>query len=274
VTHHSQKSLGVPAVAALLFLPAVCAAQSGYTITTFAGNNTSGFSGDAGAATSAQLAGPISLWVDSSGNLYIADENNNRIRKVSAGTITTIAGNGTKGYAGDGLAATNAATELNLPNAIALDKSGNLYIVDSGNYVIRKVVSGGTISTIAGDNLTSSQVGAGFGGDNGPATMAQLGLCSGIAVDGAGNVYISDTGNNRVRKVDTSGNITTVVNGGISGGAVGSSGDGGLAVQAHINNPEGLAMDAAGNLYIADTNNNKIRKVSQRPHLHVRRRPF
>jgi len=262
VTHHSQKSLGVPAVAALLFLPAVCAAQSGYTITTFAGNNTSGFSGDAGAATSAQLAGPISLWVDSSGNLYIADENNNRIRKVSAGTITTIAGNGTKGYAGDGLAATNAATELNLPNAIALDKSGNLYIVDSGNYVIRKVVSGGTISTIAGDNLTSSQVGAGFGGDNGPATMAQLGLCSGIAVDGAGNVYISDTGNNRVRKVDTSGNITTVVNGGISGGAVGSSGDGGLAVQAHINNPEGLAMDAAGNLYIADTNNNKIRKVS------------
>ena len=151
-------------------------AQSGYTITTVAGTGTSGFTGDGSAATSAELAGPIGLAVDSSGNIYIADENNSRIRKVSGGTINTIAGNGTKGYLGDGAAATSA--ELWTPNAVALDKSGNLYIVDSGNWVIRKVTTGGTISTVAGNEFTSSTVSppGGYGGDNGPATSAQIAL--------------------------------------------------------------------------------------------------
>jgi len=247
--------------AALLLLPALSVAQSGYTIGTFAGTGGSaGFSGDGSAANTAQLSGPIGLVVDSSGNLYIADENNQRIRKVSGGTINTIVGNGTKGYSGDGAAATSA--ELSLPNAVALDKSGNLYILDSGNWVVRKVTTGGTISTVAGNQFNSSQQSGGFAGDNGPATSAQFALATGVAVDSAGNMYISDTGNNRIRKVDTNGNMSTVVNGGISGGTVGSGGDGGPGIQARINNPGGLAVDTAGNLYIADTNNNKIRKLA------------
>ena len=245
--------------AALLFLPALCLAQaqSGYTISTVAGTpGTSGFTGDAGPATSAELAGPICVAVDSSGNLYIADENNNRIRKISNGTINTVAGNGTKGYAGDTGTATNA--NLSTPNAVAVDKSGNFYIADSGNFVIRKVTSGGTISTVAGDNLVSSTTGGGFGGDGGVATQAQISFSAGVAVDSNGVIYIADTGNNRVRKVGTDGNISTYAGG---NGVAGSSGDGGPASQAHLNSPEGLAVDAAGNLYIADTLNNRIRRV-------------
>ena len=253
VTNHTKK---FAAVAAVLFFPALCAAQSGYTITTIAGNGTAGFGGDSGAATAAQLSGPIGLAVDGSGNLYIADENNQRIRKVSGGNITTFAGNGLRGYAGDGQA--SSTWEFNVPNAVALDKSGNLFIVDSGNYVVRKV-AGSNISTVAGNQLTGSTTNGGYGGDNGPATMAQLSFCSGVAVDGNGNIFISDTKNNRIRKVDSSGNISTVVDG---IGAVGSSGDGGQGFLAHINNPGGLAVDAAGNLYIADTGNNRIRKLA------------
>src|ERR1051326_3446657 len=200
------------AAAALLFFPAWSAAQSGYTISTIAGTPGSpGFSGDSGAATSAQLAGPISLAIDSSGNLYIADENNQRIRKIAGGNISTYAGNGARGYLGDGAAATSA--QLSVPNAVALDKSGNLYIVDSGNFVVRKVTSDGKIATVAGNNLSSIQTNGGFTGDGGLATNAALAFSSGVAVDGAGNIFIADTNNNRIRKVDAgTGNISTVVN--------------------------------------------------------------
>src|SRR5262249_16006754 len=161
----------------------------------------SGFSGDGSAANAAQLAGPNSVAVDTSGNLYIADENNNRIRKVAGGTISTLAGSATRGYAGDGQSATGA--QLAVPNAEAVAKSANSYILDSANFVVRKVISIGTISTIAGNQFISSQVGGGFGGDNGQAVNAQISFSSGIAVDGSGNIFIADTNNNRIRKVDT-----------------------------------------------------------------------
>ncbi|HEY2016729.1 MAG TPA: IPT/TIG domain-containing protein [Bryobacteraceae bacterium] len=252
MTLDTKQFLRVLATAVLLSFPAQ--AQSGYTITTFAGaGGISGFAGDGGAATAAQLAGPICVAVDSSGNVYIADENNNRIRKVSSGTITTVAGNGTQGYSGDGQAATSAM--LHTPNAVAVDGSGNIYISDTQNLVVRKVDTKGTITTIAGNNLAG---GPGFTGDNGPAIQASLGFVSGLAVDGSGNIFIADPGNQRIRKVDSKGTITTVA----GTGTVGSAGDGGPGTVARLNNPLGLAVDPAGNLYIADTGNNKIRKLA------------
>jgi uncharacterized protein (TIGR03437 family) len=145
---------------------------------------------------------------------------------------------------------------------VAVDKSGNIYILDSGNWVVRKVTSSGTISTIAGNQFTSSQVGGGFGGDNGLAINGQLSFSSGVAVDSSGNIFIADTNNNRIRKVDTKGVITTVVSGGNAGGTAGNGGDGSQGVNARVNGPQGLAVDAAGNLYIADTKNNEIRKLA------------
>src|SRR5215469_13563914 len=136
----------VAILGALVFLASGCFGQAPtYKISTVAGTGTSGFSGDGGAATGAQLSGPISLAVDGSGNLYIADESNQRIRKISNGTITTVAGNGTGGYTGDGAAATSAT--LATPNAVAVDGSGNIYIMDSANFVVRKV-AGSNISTV------------------------------------------------------------------------------------------------------------------------------
>ena len=228
-------------------------AQTGYTITTIAGNNTTGFSGDGGPATAAQLAGPISVTIDGSGNLYIADENNQRVRKVSGGNITTVVGNGTEGYSQDKTTATSA--ELATPNAVAVDHSGNLYVVDSLNFIVREV-TGGTISTVAGNYLNLAPA---FSGDGGLATNALLSFCTGVAVDSSGNIFISDNGNNRIRRVDAkTGNMSTFAGNGV----VGTSGDGGAATLAHLNSPEGLAVDSAGNLYIADTDNNKVRMVN------------
>ena len=216
-------------------------------ITTAAGNGTYGFSGDDGSATSAQLSHPSGVAVDSAGGLYIADSDNRRIRKVTNGVIITVAGSGVPGYSGDNGPATSA--QLNDPQGIAVDSSGNLYIAD-GTYRIRKV-SNGVIITVAGNGTCC------FSGDNGPATSAQLNLPVGVAVDSAGNLYIADTINSRIRKV-RNGVITTVA----GNGTYGFSGDNGPATSAELAYPDGPTVDSSGNLYIADSYNNWVRKVS------------
>jgi len=214
-----------------------------------AGNATAGFSGDGSAATKAQLNFPTGLALDSSGNVYIADSLNHRVRKVSGGSISTIAGNGVVSYSGDGGLASSA--QLNTPQAVAVDSSGNFYIADTLNNVVRKVTAGGAISTIAGNGT------AGYGGDGGAATAAQLNHPQGIAVDSSGNVYVADTQNARVRKI-SGGTITTVA----GNGTPGYGGDGSAASAAQLFDPIGVAVDSAGNLYIADFTNERIRKVS------------
>src|SRR5208282_1987439 len=220
-------------------------------ITTVAGTGTAGYNGDNMAATSAELNNPAGAAVDSAGNLYIADENNNRIRKVdTSGNITTVAGTGTGGYNGDGIAATTA--KIFLPYGVAVDSAGNFYIAATLNYRIRKVSAGGTITTVAGNGMLGSI------GDNGPATSAELSNPEGVAVDSAGNVYIGDTFNQRVREVNvTTGTITTVAG---TGGA-GYNGDNMPATSADLTVPYGVVLDSAGNLYIADQGNNRIRRV-------------
>jgi len=218
-------------------------------ITTVAGNGTSGFSGDSGPATSAQLNLSImgAVLVDSVGNLYIADTGNGRIRKVSNGVITTVAGNGTLGFSGDNGPATSA--QLAYPWGLAMDSTGNLYVADWGNDGVRKV-SNGVITSVAGNGTH------GFSGDNGPANSAQLYDPQGVAVDSAGNLYITDTANYRIRKV-SNGVITTV-----AGNGTPVSGDNGPASSAQLDPPIGVAVDSAGNLYVADNNSQRIRKVS------------
>jgi uncharacterized protein (TIGR03437 family) len=217
--------------------------SSGGQSTTVAGNGAYRFSGDGGPAVGASLNAPLGAAVDSVGNLYFADTNNNRIRKVSGGTITTVAGNGTVGFSGDGGPATSAS--LNFPQGVAVDSAGNLYIADTNNHVIRKV-SGGTITTVAGE-LRDTQ-------------FDYFGPCcsfpKAVAIDSAGNLYIADSGNLRVRKV--SGGTETTVAG---NGTVGFSGDGGPATMASLS-PIGVAVDSSGNLYIADFDNSRVRKVS------------
>jgi uncharacterized protein (TIGR03437 family) len=218
-------------------------------INTIVGNGTAGFGGDGSAATKAQLNFPTGVAVDSSGNIYIADALNRRIRKVSGTTISTIAGNGVLSYSGDGGPPT--AAQLNTPQAVAVDSSGNYYIADTFNNVVRKVNTAGVIATIAGNGT------AGSGGDGGAATSAQFNGPQGIAVDSSGNIYVSDTQNARVRKI-SGGTISTVA----GNGTAGYGGDGAAATSAELNVPIGLALDASNNLYIADFINNRVRKVS------------
>ena len=221
------------------------------TITTFAGTGEVGFSGDGGPAIQAQLDTPGGVAVDSTGNLYIADTGNHRIRKVdSTGTITTFAGTGEYGFDGDGGSASQA--RLTLPTGVGVDSTGNLYIADTGNHSIRKVDSTGTITTIAGMGEL------GFGGDGGPAMMAHLFTPFDVAVDSTGNLYIADNSNHRIRKVDSTGTITTIA----GTGGVGFGGDGGPATQGHFYSLFGVAVDGAGNLYIADTGNHRIRLLT------------
>ena len=220
-------------------------------ISTVAGDGTEGFGGDGGPAAAAQLRFPWGVAPDGSGNLYIADASNHRIRKVdAAGVISTVAGDGTEGFGGDGGPA--VAAQLRFPRDVAPDGSGNLYIADSGNYRIRKVDAAGVISTIAGDGTE------GFGGDGGPAAAARLTSARDVAVDGAGNLYIADSDNHRIRKVDAAGGISTVA----GGGTRGFGGDGGPAAAARLSQPWGVALDGAGNLYIADSDNHRIRKAA------------
>ena len=273
-----------------------------YTIQTLAGTGTAGFAGDTGPPLLAQFSSPGAVALDASGNLYIADTVNHCIRKISGNTITTIAGTGgTAGYSGD-LAAATAAL-LSSPSGLAFDSSGNLYIADTGNNVIRKI-TGTTISTVAG----IAGQGGGYGGDLGLATSANLNQPTEIAFDSTGNYYIADNVSNLIRKVDTAGNITTYVGG--TGGTLGTAGrlnapnglwldasgalyivdsnnarvakyvapstfsnfagteipgfagDGGQAKSAQFNKPVGIAVDAAGNIYLTDTNNSRIRKIT------------
>ncbi|MGH3924205.1 MAG: NHL repeat-containing protein, partial [Pseudonocardiaceae bacterium] len=275
-------------------------------ISTVAGTGVQGYSGDGGPATQAQLGFPLAIALDGSGNLYIADTNNDRIRKVdAAGIITSVAGSGEAGFAGDGGPA--AVAELTLPEGVAVDQSGSLYIADTGNDRIRKVDADGRISTVAGSGIrgfsgdgglaataqlaqprgiavdrdgsiylgdqgsnrarkidpngvisTFAGAGPGYPGDGGPATQATLRFPKFVHVDQLGRLYIADSSNHRIRRVDQNGDITTIA----GNGSGGFSGDGGQAVAAQLNQPHGLALDASGNVYIADTLNHRVRKVT------------
>ncbi len=233
-------------------------ASTGY-ISTVAGNNGVGSTGDGGAAVKASLNGPHGLAVDSTTNIYISEYGDSRIRKVSKtnGNISTIAGTGSFGFSGDG----GAATKANLANpwGICVDSGGNLYFADQRNNRIRKITSSGTISTVAGNGILS------YSGDNGPALRAQLNGPQGVATDTAGNVYVVDGLNNAVRKISTTGVITTIA----GTGTLGFSGDGGQGTSAQLNRPQAVAADAAGNVYIADTGNNRAAaSVTEWCHLH------
>jgi sugar lactone lactonase YvrE len=229
------------------------------TITTVAGADNAPL-GDGGPATSAGLAFPNGVAVDTNGNLFIADTQNNRIRKVdSSGHISTVAGNGVPGFSGDGGPAVSAT--LRVPEDVAVDAAGNLFIADAFNMRIRKVTAAGFINTVAGSSRE------GFSGDGGPAVSAWLDTPGSVAVDQAGDLFIADTNNNRIRKVTPDGIITTVAGNppfvGASGGAYG--GDGGPGTSALLNNPEGVSTDSLGNVLIADTNNNRVRKLTFLP---------
>ena len=219
-------------------------------ITTVAGNSTCGYSGDGSPASGAQLL-PYAAALDSQGSLFLADQPNHRIRKISRdGIITTVAGNGTTGYSGDG--APGIKAQLDTPWGVATDARGNLFIADSHNHRIRKLATDGTITTFAG---TGTQ---GYSGDGGAAAGAKLAVPSGVAVDAQGNVFIADTANHRVRRVSPDGIIRTVA----GNGTAGISGDGSVATSAQVNYPQGLAVDGRGNLFIAEPFDHRVRKLS------------
>ena len=216
-------------------------------VLTLAGNGTPAYGGDNGPAANSQLFSPEGLAVDSAGNLYIADSQNYRVRKISKGVITTVAGNGTPGYSGDNGPATSA--QLRAVYSVAVDSAGNLYIADTDNNVIRKV-SNGVITTVVGTGGKS-----GYTGDNGPAASARLYGPTSVAVDSAGNLYIADLFNNAVRKV-SNGVITTIA--GSGGGLTGGGPVNGIL----LNSANGVAVDAYGNVYIADTDNQRILELT------------
>ena len=263
-------------------------------ITTVAGNGNAGFSGDGILATESSLYYPLGLTVDSSGNLFIADNYNERIRKVDTnGIITTVAGSGSVGYSGDSGVATNFS--LTDPSGVAADSAGNIFFVDSGNNRLCKVTAGGQLTSVvprASDNLYNplgiamdhsgylyvadasnnrvvkvNQSGAisivagdgdsSYYGDGGLATLAGVHQPFGVALDNAGNLYITESSSDRIRKVDTHGIITTVAGNGFQGGG----GDSGSATNASLSEPYGVAIDNVGNIFIADTFNDRIRKV-------------
>jgi sugar lactone lactonase YvrE len=223
-------------------------------VTTVAGAGVQGFSGDGGAAVVAELDSPAGLAISAMGDLYIADTHNHRVRKVAAATgiITTAAGAGVAGFSGDGGTAT--AARLDLPTALAIDAAGNLYVADTDNHRVRRIAAGtGVITTVAGDGVER------FAGDGGPATASSIDSPNGLAVDAAGNLYIADTHNGRVREVSVASGVISTVAG---TGSVGFSGDGGAATTAGLALPRGLTIDSAGNIYVADSANHRVRRIS------------
>ncbi len=219
-------------------------------MTTVAGTELcGGFSGDGGPAATARLNGPVAVAVDSSSNLFIAEYGNNRIRRVSPdGIIATVAGDGTRGFSGDGGPATGAHLRIDCDNTIcggvAVDSHGNVFFADAGNNRVRRISGDGIITTVAGNGSY------GFSGDGGQATSTSVTIPRGLAVDSADNLFIAEEG--RIRKVSADGTITTVAGGIPFGVARGFSGDGGLATSARLSWPVGVAVDRAGNLLIAD----------------------
>jgi hypothetical protein len=235
----------------LLLLHPILFTLKAQTITLYAGNHTAGFSGDGGQATAAEINWPRGGRIDASGNTYLVDASNHRIRKVTAtGIISTFAGNGTSGYTGDGGQAT--AAEINTPYEVCVDNSGNVYVSDQTANVVRKIATNGIITTFAGNGT------AGYSGDGGQATAAELHSPYGVNADNSGNIYIADGTNYRIRMVNTSGIITTFAGNGTSG----YSGDGGQATAAEFDWPGGVAIDYAGNIYIPDAVANCIRKIN------------
>jgi trimeric autotransporter adhesin len=228
------------------------------TITRFAGTfigfnvvNPTPYYGDGGPATSAHLDTPLMVFADGAGNVFISDASNNVVRKVSDGVISTIAGTGMQGYNGDGGPATSAS--LFVPNGIATDAEGNVYFSDSQNNAIRMISkSTGHITTIAGLGPAN----AGYSGDQGPASLATLDYPLGLAMGADGNLYISDSGNNVIRKI-SDGVISTIA----GTGGQGYSGDGSLATEGTFLSLKGIAVDAEGNVFVADAGNNAIRKI-------------
>jgi trimeric autotransporter adhesin len=219
-------------------------------ITTVAGGPIAGWAGDGGPATAAQLQDPKAVWVAPSGDLYIADSGNERIRRVDpSGTISTIAGTGVQGFSGDGGPA--LAAQFDGPRALAGDGAGNLYVADDNNNRVRRIDPSGIVSTLAGTGT------AAFSGDGGPARAAELNHPRGVAVDSRGNVFIADSMSHRIRMVDSSGVISTVA----GCGRQGFGGDGGPATVARLFEPRGVAVNAAGHLFVADTYNDRIRRV-------------
>jgi hypothetical protein len=235
----------------LITLSSYC---NGQVITTIAGTGTSGYNGDGISATTAQIFYPHNLALDAAGNIYFPDYGNARIRKItiSTGLISTIAGTGTSGYNGDGITATAAL--INQPTSIAVDTNGNVYFTDRNNHRVRKItVSTGIISTVAGTGT------AGYNGDGIAATAAQLSGPNEVVFDAAGNLFISDWFNQRVRKVDkVTGLISTIA----GTGTAGYNGDGIAATTAQIDGPCGIIFDAAGNIYIAAYSGQRIRKIT------------
>jgi uncharacterized protein (TIGR03437 family) len=221
-------------------------------ITTVVGSGEHAFLGNNVPALEAALDNPTAVAFDSQGNLYIADQHNNRVRRVSPqGIITTFAGNGSHSFGGNGGPA--AAASLDFPGGLAVDAAGNVYISDTHNNQVRRVAPNGVITAFAGAGDH------GFGGDGGPAVRAALDFPAGLAVDAAGNLYIADQHNDRIRRVSPDGMITTVA----GTGEPGFSGDGGPATGAQLDYPADVALDAQGNLYIADMYNNRVRRVDR-----------
>ena len=232
-------------------LPPGAVTETAYVIDAFAGTGEEGFFGDGGPAIQARFHTPRGIAVDARGNVYVADSNNGRVRRIDpSGGITTIAGNGRWGSSGDGGLAT--AAQLSIPNDVAVDAGGNIYVTEGGGNRVRKIDAMGAINTIAGTGAEGSE------GDGGPATEAQLNRPNAIAVDADGNVFVGEYSGYRVRKIDAAGTITTIAGIGTKGGA----GDGGPANAAQFNFISGLAVDGSGNVYVSDMNEARIRKIT------------
>jgi uncharacterized protein (TIGR03437 family) len=230
--------------------------STGGTIITVAGTGTDSYNGDGGAATSAHLNRPTSVVVDGSGNIYVADSSNHRIRRIALnGSISTVAGNGVQAYSGEGVQATSAA--LRFPVGLAMDSSGNLYIADAGNHVVRRVTPAGIINTVAGNGTGAGTDTGSFSGDGGAATSAGLNTAEDVAVDSTGTLFIADSANYRVRRV-SGGAINTIA----GTGSDGFAGDGGAATGAMLNFPWAVSLDTSGNLYVGDMFNQRVRRIA------------